>query len=265
MELSRAQTSKLTRRADAPCHAYTVAVDPAQLTAVSTIAKEAADRAVKRLKARRLKTLKTPVIYIAEQARSLLGLFVSAISGGNLYRKSSFLLNHLDKKIFPDFIHLQEKPWLERGLGSVPFDGDGVLTHENVFVEGGRLHQYCLGVYSAKKLGMKTTGNAGGVHNLEIKTGNMDLSNLLKTMDTGLLITEMMGNGINLLTGDYSRGVSGFWVENGEIQYPVEEVTVAGRLQDIFMRITDVGNDVDIRGNIRTGSLLIEEMTVAGN
>jgi len=220
---------------------------------------------VKRLGARQLRTMKTPVIYVAEEARGLLGHFIAAISGGSLYRKSSFLLDHLDKKIFPSFMHMQEQPHLERALGTSPFDDDGVATRSNVFIEDGILRNYSLGVYSARKLGMKTTGNAGGIHNLIVKHGNKDLPALLKTMGTGLLITEMMGNGVNLVTGDYSRGVGGYWVENGEIQYPVQEITVASKLQDMYANIQEIGNDVDMRGNVRTGSILIGEMMVAGN
>lgn len=245
-------------------YGYTVATDAKQLVSVSEIAKIAAERTVNRLGARRLKTMKAPVIFAAEEARGLLGHFVAAISGGSLYRKSSFLLDHLDKKIFPDFVHIQEQPHLDRALGSAPFDDDGVLTRDNVFIENGILQKYALGVYSARKLGMQTTGNGGGIHNLTIRTGNKDLKALLKTMDRGLLITEMMGNGVNLVTGDYSRGVGGYWVENGEIQYPVQEITIAGRLQDMYARIREVGNDVDVRGNVRTGSILIEEMMIAG-
>ncbi len=245
-------------------YSYTVASDPALLDSVSHVAKQAGERTVRRLGARRLRTMKAPVIYFAEEARSLLGHFTAAMSGGSLYRKSSFLLDHLGKKIFPSFVHIQEQPHLPRALGSAPFDEDGVATRPNVFIEEGMLRHYSLGVYSARKLGMKTTGNAGGVHNLTIKTGQKDLKGLLKTMDTGLLITEMMGNGVNLVTGDYSRGVGGFWVEKGEIQYPVHEITVAGKLQDMYARMVEVGNDVDVRGNIRTGSILIEEMMIAG-
>jgi len=245
-------------------YSYSVASDPTLLESVSHVAKEAAERTIRRLGARRLRTMKAPVIFFAEEARGLLGHFTAAISGGNLYRKSSFLLDHLDKKIFPAFVRMQEQPHLPRALGSAPFDDDGVATRPNMFIEEGILRQYSLGVYSARKLGMKTTGNAGGVHNLTMKSGNKDLMGLLKTMDRGLLITEMMGNGVNLVTGDYSRGVGGFWVEKGEIQYPVHEITVAGKLQDIYAHIVEVGNDVDIRGNIRTGSILIEEMMIAG-
>lgn len=243
---------------------YTVASDPATLDPISKVAKQAVKRTVDRLSARRLPTMKTPVIYAAEEARGLLGHFFNAIRGGVLYRKSSFLLDHLDKKIFPSFVHIQEFPHLSRGLGSAPFDDEGVNTRSNVFVDEGILRSYALGVYSARKLGMKTTGNAGGTHNLTIRPGAKDFVSLLKTMNKGLLITEMMGQGINLVTGNYSRGVSGFWIEQGEIQYPVHEITVAGKLKDMYANILEVGNDVDMRGNIRTGSILIEEMMVAG-
>jgi PmbA protein len=246
-------------------YSYTVASDPSALESISKVAKQAAERTVNRLGARQLPTTRAPVIFFAEEARGLLGHFIAAISGGSLYRKSSFLLDHLDKKVFPAFVHLQEFPHLPHALGSAPFDEDGVVTRPNVFVEDGVLRNYCLGVYSARKLGMKTTGNSGGIHNLTIKPGGKDLQGLLKAMGTGLLVTEMMGNGVNLVTGDYSRGVGGFWVENGTIQYPVHEITIAGRLQDMYANILEVGNDVDIRGNIRTGSILIEEMMIAGS
>jgi PmbA protein len=245
-------------------YSYTLATDPKQLESVSTVAKHAAERTVMRLGARQLRTMRAPVIYAAEEARGLIGHFVAAIAGGSLYRKASFLLDHLNQKVFPEFMHIQEHPHLAHALGSAPFDDDGVATRDNIFIENGVLRNYVLGVYSARKLGMKTTGNAGGVHNLTVSTGNKNLNELLKTMDKGLLITEMMGQGINIVTGDYSRGVGGFWVENGQIQYPVNEITVAGKLQDIYARIREVGNDVDVRGNIRTGSILIEEMMIAG-
>ena len=245
-------------------YSYTISTDPAHLESVSSVARQAAARTVRRLGARPLRTTKAPVIFVAEEARGLLGSFVAAISGGNLYRKSSFLLDHLDKKVFPSFVRIEEQPHMTRGLGSAPFDDDGVATRSNLFIEDGILRHYSLGVYSARKLGMKTTGNAGGVHNLTIKPGDKDLAALIKAMGTGFVITELMGHGVNLVTGDYSRGAAGFWVENGEIQYPVHEVTIAGKLQDMYARIVEVGNDVDIRGNIRTGSILIEEMMIAG-
>jgi PmbA protein len=246
-------------------YSYTVALDPKRLDSVSVVAKHAAERTVKRLGARKIKTQKAPVIFAAEEARGLLGHFNAAIQGGRLYRKASFLVDHLGKKIFPDFVHIQEHPHLLHGLGTVAFDANGVATRPNVFVEDGVLTSYALSVYSSRMLGMKTTGNAGGTHNLTIKTGDKDLPALLKTMGTGLLVTELMGQGVNILTGDYSRGVGGFWVENGEIQFPVHEVTIAGKLQDIYAGIAEIGNDVDVRGNIRTGSILINEMMIAGD
>ncbi len=243
---------------------YSSVADPAQLKSISAIAKEAVERTVRRLGAKQLPTMKVPVIYAAEEARGLFGHFVSAISGPNLYRNSSYLLDHLDKRIFPDFMHIQEFPHLPRALGSAPFDGDGILTRSNVFVEDGILRQYALSTYAGRKLGLSSTANAGGTHNLTIRHGNKNLQELIKSMGKGLVITEMLGNGVNIVTGDYSRGVGGFWVEHGEIQYPVHEITVAGTLQEMYSRIREIGCDVDTRGNIRTGSVLIEEMTVAG-
>lgn len=246
-------------------YSYTAAVNPHDLQSISHVAKEAAEKTVKRLGAKRIKTMRAPVVYVAEEARGLLGNFAGAITGGALYRKASFLLDHLGKQVFPDFVHIQEYPHLPRAFGSAPFDENGVTTRANVFIEEGILQNYALSVYSARKLNMKTTGNAGGMHNLTIRSGNKNLAELIKCMDKGLMITEMMGHGVNLISGDYSRGAAGFWVEKGEIQYPVHEVTVAGQLQDMFMRITEVGNDVDNRGNIHTGSLLLEEVMIAGD
>lgn len=246
-------------------YSYTVSADPHDLESVSHVAEQASKRAISRLGARRLATVKAPVIFMAEEARGLIGHFCAAIQGGNIYRKSSFLMDQLGKKIFPAFVRIEEQPHLTRALGSAPFDEEGVRTRPNVFVEEGTLNSYSLSTYSARQLGLKTTGNAGGMHNLTVRPGNKDFSALIKTMHKGLLITELMGQGVNLLTGDYSRGVGGYWVEGGEIQYPVHEVTAAGMLQDIYARIAEVGNDVDMRGNIRTGSILIEEMTIAGS
>jgi len=243
---------------------YTLAADPALLKSIHSIAEEAADRTIKRLGAKQLTTRKVPVIFAADKARSLLGHFTSAISGGNLYRKSSFLLDRLGDKIFPEHITLDQRPHLAKMLASVPFDDDGIVTRPNVFVKNGILNMYSLGVYSARKLGLETTANAGGVFNLFINTGNKNLTELLKTMDTGLLVTDLMGQGVNLITGDYSRGASGFWVEGGQIQYPVEEITIAGNLNEMYSQIIEIGNDIDTRGNIQTGSILIENMTVAG-
>lgn len=246
-------------------YSYTIAADPALLESTSNIAKQAAERSVRRLGARRLSTMKAPVIFAAEEARGLMGHFAAAIQGSSLYRKASFLVDHLDKQIFPAFMHIQEQPHLSKALGSAPFDEDGVATRANVFIEDGILRNYSLSVYSAKKLGMKTTGNNGGMHNLIVKLGDKNLPQLLKAMGTGLLVTELMGQGVNMITGDYSRGAGGYWVENGEIQYPVHEITIAGKLQDMYARIAEIGNDVDTRGNIRTGSILLEEMMIAGS
>jgi PmbA protein len=244
---------------------YSVAADPTLLDPITKIATLAAERTVQRLGGRRIPTQRVPVIFAAEEARGLLGHFVSAISGGNLYRKSSFLLDHLDQAVFPKHINIDERPLLEKSLGSSPFDDDGVATRPNHFIQDGILRSYSLSVYSGRKLGMQTTGNAGGVHNLCINSSDKDLPALLKVMGTGLLVTELMGQGINLVTGDYSRGCAGFWVENGEICYPVEEITIAGNLKDMYKGIVHVGNDIDKRGNIQTGSILIDSMMVAGD
>lgn len=246
-------------------YSYSVALDPALLESTEQVAQEAVDRTVRRLGARRLKTQKVPVIFIAEEARRLLGHFVGAIQGGSLYRKSSFLVDHLGKQIFPEHISLDERPHLIKTLGSAPFDDDGVATYPKFFIEKGILKNYALGTYSARKLGMKSTGNAGGVFNLFVTTGNKTLAELLKSMGTGLLVTELMGQGVNLVTGDYSRGACGFWVEKGEIQYPVEEITIAGNLAEMYRSLVEVGCDVDVRGNIRTGSILLDNMMVAGD
>ena len=246
-------------------YSYTVSCDPRLLDSVDQIATLAAERTVKRLGSRRLTTRRAPVIFAAEEARTLLAHFLGAISGGNLYRKSSFLLDHIDKQIFPAHIKIDERPHLSKSLGSAPYDEDGVATRPNVFIENGILRSYVLGTYSARKLGLQSTGNAGGVHNLFINTGNKDLPALLKTMGTGLLVTELMGQGINLVTGDYSRGCAGYWIENGEIQYPVEEITIAGNLSEMYANLVEVGNDVDKRGNIQTGSILLDSMTIAGD
>ncbi len=246
-------------------YSYTVACDPQLLASTTQIAQEAALRTVRRLNAQSLKTRRAPIVFAAEEARGLLGHFMTAISGSHLYRKTSFLLDQLGQSIFPSHISMDERPHLAKGLGSAPFDDDGVATRPNIFIQKGILQSYCLGVYAARKLGLQTTGNADGAHNLFITTGKKDLATLLKTMGTGLLVTELMGQGINLVTGDYSRGATGFWVENGEIQYPVEEVTIAGNLRDMYRNLVEVGNDIDLRGNIRTGSILLEEMTIAGS
>lgn len=243
---------------------YSTARHPADLEAVAAVGLRAAERTVRRLNARRLSTRQAPVLFEASAATSLLSHFTGAIRGGNLYRKSSFLVDHLGKQIFPAHVHIHEQPHLNRALGSAPFDNEGVATRARDLVSKGVLQGYVLDSYAARKLGMQTTGNAGGVHNLSIDSGQYDCPGLLRLMGTGLLVTELIGMGVNTVTGDYSRGVAGFWVENGEIQYPVEEITIAGNLRDIFLHLAEVGTDVEVRGNLRTGSMLIENMTIAG-
>jgi len=242
------------------------------LEPVDVVGLRAAERTVRRLDGKRLSTRQVPVVFSAEIANSMLSHLVAAVSGGALYRKSSFLVDHLDKQIFPEFVRIYEQPHLKGALGSASFDNEGVATKQRDIVQGGILRGYILDNYSACKLSMQTTGNAGGVHNLTIDSGatgttgtvQLPLEELLKQMDQGLLITELMGQGVHLITGDYSRGAAGFWVENGEIQYPVEEITVAGNLRDMFNGLVMVGSDTDLRGSTRTGSWLVEQMTIAG-
>jgi PmbA protein len=244
---------------------WTVARSKEGLEPAEAVGVKAAERTVQRLGACSLTTRLCPVVFAADLAGGFFGHFIAAIRGGNLYRKTSFLLDSLGQQIFPDFLHIHEQPYIPGALGSAAFDGEGVQTRAHDLILGGVLQSYVLSTYSARKLGMTTTGNAGGVHNLTIDPGNQDLAGLLKTMNTGLLVTELMGQGINLVTGDYSRGAAGFWVENGVIQYPVEEITIAGNLRDMFMNVVAVGNDVDKRGGTWSGSVLVEQMTVAGN
>ncbi|MGR9074171.1 MAG: metalloprotease PmbA [Gammaproteobacteria bacterium] len=244
---------------------YTLARSAGELESAAEVGKKAAERTIRRLGARSLSTRHCPVLYSAEIASGLIGHFIRAVSGGSLYRKSSFLLDSLDKQVFPEFMRIHEQPHLINALGSAPYDGEGVATKARDIVSAGTLRSYVLSSYSARKLGMQTTGNAGGVHNLIVESGEDDFSAMLKKLDTGLLATELMGQGVNPVTGDYSRGAAGFWVENGEIQFPVEEITIAGNLREMYRDILAVGNDVDCRGNIRTGSILVGKMTVAGN
>jgi PmbA protein len=244
---------------------WTVARDRNDLESPEAVGLKAAERTIRKLGAQTLSTRQCPVIFAADIASSLFGHLIGAIRGGNLYRKSTFLLDHLGKQIFPDFIQVHEQPLLKKALGSTPYDAEGVRTVPHHIVRNGVLESYVLSCYSARKLGMQTTGNAGGVHNLIIEPGELDFAGLLNRMGTGLLVTDLMGQGVSVITGDYSRGAAGFWVENGQIQYPVEEITIAGNLRDMFQGIQAVGNDVDLRGNTRTGSVLIDRMTVAGN
>ena len=229
------------------------------------VGRKAAERTLARLGARKLSTREAPVLFQADIAAGLLRHLIGAISGSALYREASFLLDHLGRRIFPEFVRIHENPLLPLGPGSAPFDAEGVATAAKEFVSGGVLRSYVLGSYSARKLGMQTTANAGGVHNLSIDSGALDRDGLLREMGTGLLVTELMGSGVNPVTGDYSRGATGFWVENGELAYPVEEITIAGNLKEMFMQLRAVGSDIDTRGNTRTGSWLIERMTIAGD
>jgi PmbA protein len=229
------------------------------------IGQRAAERAVSRLGARPVPTCEVPVLFAAELAGGLFSHLLAAISGGNLYRHSSFLEGALGQRLFPEWLSLDERPHLPRALGSAAFDGDGLATYAKPFVEKGELVSYVLGTYSGRKLGLPSTANSGGVHNLFVTHGDEDQQALIRRMGRGLLVTELMGQGLNLVTGDYSRGAAGFWVENGEIQFPVQEVTIAGNLSDMFRQIVAVGRDLERRGNICTGSLLIEKMTVAGS
>lgn len=236
-----------------------------RLADAAEIGQRAAVRAVSRLGARPVPTCEVPVLFAAELAGGLFGHLLAAISGGNLYRHSSFLEGALGQRLFPEWLNLDERPHLPRALGSATFDGDGLATYAKPFVEKGELVSYVLGTYSGRKLGLPSTANAGGVHNLFVSHGDEDQQALIRRMGRGLLVTELMGQGLNLVTGDYSRGAAGFWVENGEIQFPVQEVTIAGNLRDMFRQIVAVGRDLERRGNICTGSVLIERMTVAGS
>lgn len=230
-----------------------------------TIGRRAGERTVRRLGTKRIKTAQVPVLFEASLASGLISHLVSAISGGNLYRKSSFLLDSLGKQVASPLLNIQEDPFILKGLASSPFDSEGVQTKARTLVKDGVLQGYVLSSYSARKLGMQSTGNAGGNHNLIVQDTGQDFDGLLKTMGTGLLVTELLGHGLNMVTGDYSRGAAGFWVENGVILHPVEEITIAGNLKEMLNQIVAIGNDVLVQGSKQTGSILIERMTVAGD
>jgi len=222
-------------------------------------------RALARLRSRKIGTLQAPVLFEAPVANDLVSTFVSAVSGGSLYRKASFLVDALGKTVFSPIVTLVERPHLPRGQASSWYDDEGVATRDRDVVRDGVLRGYFLGSYSARKLGMKTTGSAGGNHNLVLQGGDLDLPGLIRKMGRGLLVTELIGFGVNLVTGDYSRGAAGFWVEGGEIRHPVEEITIAGNLRDMFRSIAAIGSDALTRGSRTTGSILIDKMTIAGN
>ncbi|MDD4913165.1 MAG: metalloprotease PmbA [Sideroxydans sp.] len=244
---------------------YSVARNAHDILRVDEIGRIAAERTVRRLKARKLPTMQCPVLFEAPVAASLFGHFVQAVSGGSLYRKSSFLLDRMDQAVFSDVVHVDDVPDIARGLSSSSFDDEGVRTRRRTIVDEGMLRGYFLSSYSARKLGMQTTGNAGGTHNLIVRSGTDDFSGLLRKMQRGLLVTELLGHGVNPVTGDYSRGAAGFWVDGGEIQYAVEEITIAGNLKDIYKSIVAVGRDVLVQGSRQCGSVLVEQMSVAGS
>ena len=245
---------------------FTTARDPADLDGAESVGATAGRRAVARIGARKLATRKAPVLFSPDMARGLYRHFIGAIRGPTQYRKASFLLNAAGEQIFPAFLQMHERPHIPKGLASAPFDDEGAATRDRELVQSGILQGYVLGSYSARRLGLKTTGNAGGVHNLIVAAAGESpgYDALLRRMGTGLLVTELMGQGVNGVTGDYSRGASGFWVEGGAIAYPVHEITIAGNLRDIYRNIVALGSDVDPRGSIRCGSVLIGEMTIAG-
>ncbi len=243
---------------------YSIARNADKLDDLNLVGEMAATRAIKRLNARQIKTQKVPVVFQAEVARGLLGHLVRALGGGAQYRRASFLVDKLGTQIFPERFRIDERPHLKQAIGSAPFDGEGVINTSHDLVSDGVIQSYVLDSYSARRLNTETTGNSGGMHNLFINTDDYDLDGLLKEMGTGVLVTEVMGQGVNIVTGDYSRGGTGFWVENGEIQYPIEEFTLASNLAEMYQRLSLVGNDVDLRSSLCTGSWLIDEMTIAG-
>ena len=243
---------------------YTAARGSSDLRPAAEVGRIAGERTLRRLDARKLGTLECPVLFEAPEASDLIGSFVSAVSGGSLYRKSSFLLDSLGTQVFSPNVSIREDPHIPRARGSTPFDNEGVATAPRDVVRDGIVRGYFLGSYSARKLGMVTTGNAGGSHNLVVSHGDDDLAALMKRMGRGLFVTEQLGQGVNPVTGDYSRGAAGFWIEDGAIAYPVEEITIAGNLKSMFRDIVAIGSDVDRRSSRQTGSILIGRMTVAG-
>lgn len=242
---------------------YTTARAAADLQSPELIGKLAGERTVRRLNARKIKTCQVPVLFEAPLASGLISTLISAVSGGNLYRKSSFLLDSIGQQVASPLLNIYEDPLIKKGLASSPFDNEGVATHSRQLVKDGVLQGYVLSSYSARKLGLKTTGNAGGNHNLLVQSGALDFAGMLKEMGTGLVVTELLGHGMNMVTGDYSRGAAGFWVENGVIVHPVEEITIASNMTEMLKMIVAIGNDVLVQGSKQVGSILIERMTVA--
>lgn len=245
-------------------YSYTVARHRDDLWSPELVGQQAAEKTISRLDAKKLKTGKVPVMFAADVATGLIGHLVMAISGGSLYRKSSFLLDKLGEKILPDWFNIAEKPHVLRALASSPFDSEGVFTQDRQIITDGVLSTYLLSSYAARKMKMTPTGHAGGIHNWYVQSTGQNFEQMLKALGTGLLVTEVMGQGVNAVTGDYSRGAAGFWVENGVIQYPVSEITIAGNLKDMFQQMVAVGSDVETRSQIQTGSILLESMKIAG-
>ncbi|GHB98034.1 PmbA protein [Thermomonas carbonis] len=243
---------------------YSVALAEGDLDAPELVGRKAAQRTLERLDPRSLPTGEVPVLFAAEMARSLIGHYLSAVSGGALYRKASFLLDSVGTRVFPDWFDIDELPFLPRGFRSAAFDAEGVATRESPLVRDGIVQRYVLGSYSARKLGLQTTANAGGVHNLQVRANAGGLPELVQRMGRGLLVTELMGQGVNAITGDYSRGAAGFWIEGGRIAHPVDGITIAGNLKTMFGSIEAVGGDIDPRSHVRMGSMLLGRMTVAG-
>ncbi|MGB1008323.1 MAG: metalloprotease PmbA [Thiolinea sp.] len=235
-----------------------------KLESAESIGLKAAERTVRRLNGQSLSTREVPVIYVPELARGLIGSLVSALSGGSQYRKATFLLDSIGQQAFPEFVQLHERPHLKQQGGSRAYDSEGVATKDREIILDGKIQDYFLSSYSARKLGRQTTGSAGGSGNLLLDHTGVSYDDMIKQMGTGLLVTELIGHGGNPITGDYSRGAAGFWIENGEIQYPVEEITIAGNLKEMFLGIQAIGSDVDNRGRVQCGSILIDKMTVAG-
>ncbi len=244
---------------------YDISRHPDQLASARSIGETAAERTVRRLDASKLKTQQAPILFVPELARGLIGHFSAAIGGAAQYRKASFLLDAVGEQVFPDFMQLREDPLIPRALASANFDAEGVTTHVGDLVTDGVIQNYLLDSYSARKLGLTTTGHASGVHNLMLGDTGKSFDECLAAMHRGLLVTELMGHGVNTVTGDYSRGAAGFWVENGKLDHAVEEVTIAANLRDMFKGIVEIGKDIDVRGSVRCGSILIDNMMIAGS
>jgi PmbA protein len=243
---------------------YDVSRHPDRLASARSIGEKAAERTLRRLDAHKLKTQQSPVLFAAELARGIISSFTSAIGGAAQYRKASFLLDAVGEQVFPDFMQMREQPFLPQALASANFDGEGVATNDASLVVDGVIQSYLLDTYSARKLGLRSTGHASGIHNLSVESTGKSFDECLTDMHRGFLVTELMGHGVNTVTGDYSRGAAGFWIENGKLDHAVEEVTIAANLRDMFKGIVDIGNDVDYRGGIHCGSILIDNMMIAG-